>query len=253
MIWFRKRLIIYTIILIIATWWAMGKTEFEWGNFANFANAFTFIGDRFLPLDWEILPSLVDPMLVTLAIAFLGTFFALLVALPLAFASAKNTSRSPVFYYINRFFLSGLRSVPEIVFGLIFVVVLGLGPFPAVFAIFLHNIGVLGKLISELIEASDRGPQEAMESVGSSRKVGNLFAIIPQIWPNILSQYFYRFEVAIRTSLVLGFIGGGGIGQRLINDFESFNYPAVGVIVLSIMAMVILVDLFGAYVRKRVI
>ncbi|SDH01445.1 phosphonate transport system permease protein [Alteribacillus persepolensis] len=253
MSWFRKRVWLYAVLLGLFTWWSMGKTEFEVSSFQEFSNAYSFIHDRFLPASWEILPTLIDPILVTLAVAFLGTFIALLIALPLSFAAAKNTAGNRLFYYFNRFFLSVLRSVPEIVFGLIFVVVLGLGPFPAVMAILLHNIGVLGKLISELIEAADAGPQEAMQSVGAGRRIGNLFSILPQIWPNVLSHYFYRFEVAIRTSLILGFIGGGGIGQKLFNDFNSFNYTAVTVEVLLIMLLVIIVDLFGAFVRKRVI
>ncbi|MFB4164175.1 phosphonate ABC transporter, permease protein PhnE [Alteribacillus sp. JSM 102045] len=253
MSWFRKRAWVYAGLLALFTWWSMGKTEFEWDNFEEFSNAYFFINDRFLPANWDILPSLIDPILVTLAVAFLGTFIALLIALPLSFAAAKNTTANRFLYYFNRFFLSILRSIPEIVFGLVFVVVLGLGPFPAVMAILLHNVGVLGKLISELIEAADAGPQEAMESVGAGRRIGNLFSILPQIWPNVLSHYFYRFEVAIRTSLILGFIGGGGIGQKLINDFNSFNYTAVTVEVILIMILVIAVDLFGAFVRKKVI
>ncbi|MFB5663073.1 phosphonate ABC transporter, permease protein PhnE [Alteribacillus sp. HJP-4] len=253
MVWFRKRVWLYLAVLAVFTWWSMGQTDFDWNNLKEFSNAFAFIQDRFLPAEWGILPDMIEPILVTLAVAFLGTFFALIIALPLSFTAAKNTAGHGVFYYVNRFFLSILRSIPEIVFGLIFVVVFGLGPFPAVIAILLHNIGVLGKLISELIEAADEGPQEAMQSVGATRRLGNLFSIVPQIWPNVLSHYFYRFEVAIRTSLILGFIGGGGIGQQLFNDFNSFNYSAVTVQVLLIMALVIIVDLFGAFVRKRVI
>ena len=136
---------------------------------------------------------------------------------------------------------------------MILLTTLGLGPFPAVLAITFHNIGVMGKLISELIEAADTGPQEAMKAVGAKRWVASLFSILPQIWPNVLSNFFYRFEVAIRTSLILGFIGGGGIGQRLFNDFNTFNYSSVSLDVLIIMVMVILVDSLGSFVRNRVI
>jgi phosphonate transport system permease protein len=173
--------------------------------------------------------------------------------LPLSFLAAKNTSGSIAMYSSTRGGLSALRSIPEIVFGLIFVTAFGLGPFAAVLAIILHNIGVLGKLISELIEAADSGPQEAMRSVGASKWVGHLFAILPQIWPNVLSQYFYRFEVAIRTSLILGFIGGGGIGQQLFNHFQSFYYTAVALDIVLIMIMVIIVDFIGGQIRARVI
>jgi phosphonate transport system permease protein len=146
-----------------------------------------------------------------------------------------------------------VRSIPEIVFGLILLTALGLGPFPAVLAIMFHNTGVLGKLVSELIESADPGPQEAMKAVGSKDWFASLFSILPQIWPNVLSQFFYRFEVAIRTSLILGFIGGGGIGQRLFNDFKSFQYSSVSLDVLLIMLLVIVVDSIGSYVRNRVI
>ncbi len=148
---------------------------------------------------------------------------------------------------------SFLRSIPDIVIGLVLVMAIGLGPFPAVIAIMLHNIGVLGKLVSELIEAADKGPQEAVQSLGLGRSMVALYGILPQIWPNVLSHFFYRFEVAIRTSLILGFIGAGGIGQLLFNSFRIFNYKEVMLYVLFIMALVIIVDLIGSYVRNRII
>ena len=230
----------------------MQVTGFQWMRLWDLIYIGEFIEARFLPVRWEIWPVLLRESMVTLAMAFLGTIIAIVIAIPLSFMTAKNTSsrliRNPV-----KIVLNFLRSVPEIVFGLILVVVLGLGTFPAVVAIILHNIGVLGKLIAELIEASDRGPQEAMRSVGATWTIGNMVAILPQIWPNVLSQYFYRFEVAIRTSLILGFIGGGGLGQQLFNHFNSMNYQAVALDILFIMALVMLVDGLGSYVRSKVI
>ncbi|UCZ55375.1 phosphonate ABC transporter, permease protein PhnE [Bacillus shivajii] len=253
MVWFRKKHLIYIVILLIITWYSMEVTHFQWWIFPHMSNVLSFIETRFFPPDLSILPLLLRETIVTLGIAFLGTILALIVAIPLSFAAASNTSRHSFIYYMSRFSLSGLRSVPEIVFGLIFVVAIGLGPFAAVLAILLHNIGVLGKLISELIEAADRGPQEAMKSVGATSRVGNIFAVIPQIWPNILSHYFYRFEVAIRTSLVLGFVGGGGLGQQIFNQYQSFYYDGMAMSIIVIMVLVIIVDMFGSFVRKRVI
>ncbi|MDG5787254.1 phosphonate ABC transporter, permease protein PhnE [Evansella sp. AB-P1] len=253
MIWFRKRHLIYFVILILLTWISMDLTNFDLSKFIQLENMISFIQRSFIPPDWSILPFLLRESFVTLGMAFLGTVFALLIGIPLSFAAAHNTSRHYFSYQSVRFFLSGLRSVPEIVFGLIFVVVIGLGPFAAVLAILLHNIGVLGKLISELIEAADKGPQEAMKSVGATHRIGNLFSIIPQIWPNVLSHYFYRFEVAIRTSLVLGFVGGGGLGQQIFNQYQSFYYDGMAVSIIVIMVLVICVDMFGSYVRKRII
>ncbi|WP_100404233.1 phosphonate ABC transporter, permease protein PhnE [Bacillus solitudinis] len=252
MVWFRRRYFIYILFIIIVCWWSMNVTGFEWRKFEQFTNMIDMVTTRFFPVEWSLFPRMAQESLVTLAIAFLGSIFALVVALPLSFLAARNTS-SRLMCLLVRSGLSALRSVPEIVFGLILVTALGLGPFPAVLAIILHNIGVLGKLISELIEAADAGPQEAMKSVGATKWVGHLFSILPQIWPNVLSHYFYRFEVAIRTSLILGFIGGGGIGQQLFNHFQSFYYQAVALDILCIMILVIFVDVIGGRIRARVI
>lgn len=230
----------------------MRLTEFNVTKFKDFRNMIDFLYHWF-PMDTSQLPNMIEDSFETLAMAFLGSFLGLIIALPISFIAAKNTSPSPFLFHLSRVVLSFVRSIPEIVFGLILLTALGLGPFPAVLAIMFHNIGVLGKLVSELVEASDPGPQEAMKAVGAKNWFAYLFSILPQIWPNVLSHYFYRFEVAIRTSLILGFIGGGGIGQRLFNDFKTFQYPAVSLDVLIIMIIVIVVDLFGSHVRNKVI
>ncbi|WNF36095.1 phosphonate ABC transporter, permease protein PhnE [Bacillaceae bacterium IKA-2] len=253
MIWLKPRYIFIALILALFVWLSMNATEFQLDKFKNVPNMFHFIYDQFYPPNWSILPRLINASFVTLAMAFLGTFFAIIIAIPLSFMAARNTNRNPLFGWVNRTMLSSLRSVPEIVFGLIFVVSLGLGPFTAVLAIMLHNIGVLGKLIAELIESADPGPQEAMKSVGATRWVMVLFSIMPQIWPNVLSHFFYRFEVAIRTSLILGFIGAGGIGQQLFNHFQTFQYQSVAMDIIVIMFLVIIVDFIGGKIRGRVI
>ncbi|MRG86164.1 phosphonate ABC transporter, permease protein PhnE [Salinibacillus xinjiangensis] len=250
--WFKRSSIVTFLLLILFIYLSMKQTEFDLSKFADFRNMIDFLSQWF-PMDTSNLPRIIEDSILTLAMAFLGSFLGLLVALPISFLAAWNTAPSRFLYQITRVILSFVRSIPEIVFGLILLTALGLGPFPAVLAIMFHNIGVLGKLVSELIEASDPGPQEAMKAVGAKNGLANLFSILPQIWPNVLSNYFYRFEVAIRTSLILGFIGGGGIGQRLFNDFKTFQYPAVSLDVFVIMIIVIVVDLLGNIVRKRVI
>ncbi|WP_221564650.1 phosphonate ABC transporter, permease protein PhnE [Alkalihalobacillus sp. TS-13] len=252
MAWFKRRHLYIALGLIVVIHMSMRATEFDLAKFKDFRNMIDFLSGWF-PMNMEILPRMIMESLDTLAMAFLGSFLGLVFALPLAFAAARNTSRSSFLYGFFRISLSFLRSVPEIVFGLIFLTALGLGPFPAVLAIILHNIGVLGKLISELIEAAEVGPQEAMKSVGATGWIANIFSILPQIWPNVLSHYFYRFEVAIRTSLILGFIGGGGIGQQLFNHFKVFAYSSVAIDVLLIMIMVVFVDFAGSKIREKVI
>ncbi|MBM7581098.1 phosphonate ABC transporter, permease protein PhnE [Jeotgalibacillus terrae] len=249
--WFKKKHIALAVILTAFVFLSMRVTEFDLSKFRDFGNMIEFLRQWF-PMDTTKLPLMLEDAGETLAMAFLGSFLALFIALPISFLAAKNTAPKG-FFYLLRTSLSFVRSVPEIVIGLILLTMLGLGPFPAVIAIMIHNIGVLGKLISELVEAADPGPQEAMRAVGAGRWTAHLFGILPQIWPNVLSHFFYRFEVAIRTSLVLGFIGGGGIGQRLFNDFKTFQYSAVALDVLIIMLMVIMIDFLTSYIRNRVI
>ncbi|MFE8699369.1 phosphonate ABC transporter, permease protein PhnE [Cytobacillus sp. FJAT-54145] len=250
--WFKRRSLLTFLVLAILLYISMKLTEFDLSKFRDFRNMIDFLSHWF-PMDFTALPLMLMDSMETLAMAFLGSFLGLIFALPLSFMAARNTAPSSIIFHVLRVVLSFVRSIPEIVFGLILLTALGLGPFPAVLAIMFHNVGVLGKLISELIEASDPGPQEAMKAVGAKSWFASLFSILPQIWPNVLSNFFYRFEVAIRTSLILGFIGGGGIGQRLFNDFKTFQYTSVSLDVLIIMIIVIMVDFLGSYVRKKVI
>jgi phosphonate transport system permease protein len=252
MLWLTKRNLIYAILIIAAIYGSVKGTQIDLSKFAQISNMITFIRKEWFPLAWEVFPSAFRETLITLEIAFLGTIGAIIIAVPISFMAARNTS-SPLVYNTVRTILSFLRSVPEIVFGLIFVTAVGLGPFAAILAIFLHNIGVLGKLISELVEAADQAPQEALRSVGGDRSMISLYGILPQIMPNVLSQYFYRLEVAVRTSLILGLIGAGGIGQQLFIHFKIFQYDKVAVDVLMIMILVVVIDYSSALIRSKTI
>ncbi|HEY8342393.1 MAG TPA: phosphonate ABC transporter, permease protein PhnE [Calditerricola sp.] len=240
------------LLLAAAAIWAARGTEVNLAQFRNLFNSVDLLR-QFFPLDWTDAGRTFAAALVTLQMAFLGTLTALLVAFPAAFLAARNTAPSHGMYAAVRGALNVLRAVPEIVIALLLVPMAGLGPFPGVLTIFLHNVGVLGKLISELIEAADPGPPEAVASTGARRLLVYLYGIVPQIWPNVLSQYFYRFEVAIRASLFLGLIGAGGIGEQLLIHFKLFQYSRMAVDILAIIVLVMAVDALGGVVRKRVI
>jgi phosphonate transport system permease protein len=242
-----------TFVLVTILIWSAIGTEFNIIKLISLGDSIEFVINKWLPPDWSVFFPAVMAASTTLQIAILGTFLAIIIAIPLSFFAAYNTSPSRTIYNATRWVLNFFRSIPEIVLGLILVPSLGLGPFPAVVAIMIHNVGVLGKLIAELIEASDEGQQEAVKSVGARRVLVSLYGVLPQILPLIFSQYFYRLEVAVRTSLILGFIGGGGIGNMLYIDFKIFEYEAVAMEVIVIMLLVLIVDYLGTYVRKRVI
>ncbi|WNQ09820.1 phosphonate ABC transporter, permease protein PhnE [Paenibacillus aurantius] len=239
-------------IVIALLLWSGAGVRFDFSLFKDIGNSFRFIRDNWFPLDTEDAGYAVGQMVLTLQIALFSTLIAVGIALPASFFAARNTTPFGGIYHGIRAVFNFLRSVPEIVMALVFIPTLGLGPMPAVLALIIHNIGVFGKMISELIESVDRGPQEAVQSAGGTRILVALYGIMPQIIPLVISQYFYRLEVAIRTCLILGVVGAGGLGQLLYNDFKMFAYQRVAFEVVLIMLLVTSVDYLGAYVRKRV-
>lgn len=249
----RVNIILILLMLIVIQVWSFRGVEFELDKLMKIKNTVHFISGKWFPPDWSVLSKVWKEALITLQIALVGTSLSLFIALPLSFLAASNTTPFKGVYQITRGFLSFLRSVPEIVFALVLIPTVGLGPFGGTLALVLHNIGVLGKLISERIEASQLGPQEAIMSVGGTKFAVITFGIIPQIMPNILSDAFYRLEVNIRASLILGIIGAGGIGQLLFIHFKIFEYQKVTVDTLIILLMVIGVDYLGSKIRKKVI
>lgn len=251
-VWRRVRVPLLFAALAAMHVWAAIATEISPSKFLNIGNTIEFLTETWPPR-WDIVNNTLRSAVMTIHIALMGTTLPLLVALPLSFVAARTTAPSPIIYNAVRAILSFLRSVPEFVFALILIPAIGLGPFPGVLALFFHNLGVMGKMFSELIESADIGPQEAVASTGASNLLIKLYGILPQITPDVLSQAFYRLEVNIRSSIVLGFIGAGGIGQDLFIAFRVFQYRQVIVHIAAILLLVILVDYLSAFVRKRVI
>ncbi|CAM4339784.1 phosphonate ABC transporter, permease protein PhnE [Paenibacillus tarimensis] len=239
------------IVLILLVWSGYG-IGIEWSLFKDLGNSVRFVSEHWFPPDLSNSGAAWRAMIDTLQMALFSTLAALVIAFPLSFLAARNWSPGLWLYNGSRAVFNFIRSIPEIVLALIFIPTLGLGPLPAVMALIIHNIGVFGKMISEMIEAMDDGPLEAVKAVGGSRLHVAVYGILPQMLPLIFSQYFYRLEVAIRTCLVLGIVGAGGLGQMLYNDFKQFMYQKVTYEVLLIMVLVTAVDYTGAFIRKRV-
>ncbi|WP_051569325.1 phosphonate ABC transporter, permease protein PhnE [Alkaliphilus transvaalensis] len=248
----QKRVYLWIALLLLFIWSANG-TNFNPLLFRDFGNTINFVKKSFLNPDWSVLPTAINQSVITIQIAIMGTALALILAVPLSFLSAKNTSPHWSISGLLRGFLSFLRSVPEIVFALIFVPTVSLGPLAGVLALTIHNIGVMGKLFSEIIESAEVGPQEAVTATGAKRNIVILYGILPQVIPHILSNAFYRLEVSVRASLVLGLVGAGGVGQLLSIHFRMFQYDKVVVDCLVIMAMVMIIDYIGGRIRRRVI
>jgi len=207
---------------------------------------------RMLPPDLQVLPSALRGALTTVEIALLGTAVAAVTALPLGFVSARNVAPPPLFYPA-RAVLNFFRSVDTLVYALVFVAAVGLGPFPGVLAVIAYTTTSLAKLYSEAIEGIDRGPVDAITATGATRLQILRFGVLPQVLPLFLSYVLYRLETNIRAATVLGFVGAGGIGFYLQTYLRTIDYPAASTVLLVTVAMVMVVDAISSRLRDRLV
>ncbi len=197
--------------------------------------------------------TIVGATIETIQMALAGTFLALLVAFPVGFLAARNTTPHPAIYHGIRLTLNFLRTIPDLALGLLFVAAVGLGPFAGTLALFLHTSTVLGKLLSESVENIDEGIVQAVRATGAGYTQTIAFAVLPQVLPDLISFTLYRLETNIRAAAVLGLIGAGGIGYLMNTSFRTFQYQEAASIVLVLILLVTVVDYASYRLRKLVV
>ena len=207
---------------------------------------------RMVPPDLSVLPAALAGAVTTVEIALLGTAVAAGAALPLGFLSARNVA-PPAVFYPARFLFNFFRSVDTLVYALIFVAAVGLGPFPGVLAVIAYTTMSLAKLYSEAIEGIDRGPVDAITATGATRLQVLRYGVLPQVLPLFLSYVLYRLETNIRAATVLGLVGAGGIGFYLQTYLRMIDYPAASTVLLVTVAMVMIVDAVSSRLRDRLV
>ncbi len=190
---------------------------------------------------------------VTLCIALWGTVLSAAISVPLGLLGARNISPHPLVYVAARRGMDLLRAVNEFVFALMFVTAVGLGPFAGMLALGLHTGGVLGKLLSETIEAIDPGQMEGVAATGAGRLHVIAFGVAPQVMPNFVSYLLLRFESDIRSATVIGMVGGGGIGFYLWDTIRAFNDREAATVILLIVALVMVTDVVSGRIRRLTI
>ena len=198
------------------------------------------------------LPDAAWPALETVDIALFGTTVAVLLALPLAILAARNTSPARPLYALSRGAIALCRVVPDLVWALIFVTAVGLGPFPGALAISVHSVGMLGRLFAETIEDMDMGPVEALTMTGAGRLAVFSHAVVPSVLPSLLGIALYRLDENIRSSLVLGFVGAGGIGFELLTAMNLFQYRGVAMLLVVTFVIVVAAERISAALRRRI-
>ena len=195
----------------------------------------------------------IDALVETLAIAFLGSLFAAIIALPFGFLAARNVIPNIVAHFGMRRFLDIIRSVDTLIWALIWINVVGLGPFAGILAIVTSNFGIFGKLFSEALETADGKPVEGIVSTGGSHWQGVRFGLLPQVLPVFISQVLYQFESNTRSATIIGIVGAGGIGQHLYEQIKVLEWQHVSFLVLLVLVAVMGIDFVSRKLRHAVI
>jgi phosphonate transport system permease protein len=205
------------------------------------------------PPDWRAVDELWGPTLDTICIAVWGIVIAAIIGFPLGVAAARNLTKSPILRVSSLTVLNVLRSVSELIWAVFFVAAVGLGPFPGALALGVNFGGILGRLYAEAIENINPKPLEALRATGAGRVQTILFAVLPQVLPQIVSYNLYWFEVGVRSATVLGMIGAGGIGFELVTTIRLYEFRATAAILLVILALVTVIDQMSALLRRSIV
>jgi phosphonate transport system permease protein len=208
---------------------------------------------RMLPPNLGLMQRLMLPVLETVQLAVWGTLLAIVLALPLCFLAARNLTPSPAVFHVARQVFNAARGINEIIFALIFVAAVGLGPFAGVLALSVHGAGMLGKFFAEAIEEADPGPVEALRATGARPLEVIVFAVLPQALPAWIAAVLYRLEVNLRAATILGMVGAGGIGFELYSSLRLFQYEDTATCVIVILAMVMTADYISSRLRARIL
>ena len=214
-----------------------------------------YFGDilsRMLPPDFSNLKELISAMFETIEIAFLGTFLAIVLSIPLGLFSARNLAPNYFVYLVCKTIVIFFRAIPEFIIAMILVIAIGFGAMPGVLALGLHTMGFLAKFYAEDIEHINKGPIDALKSSGASKSQIISFGVIPQILPSFVANNLYILDRNVRMATMLGIVGAGGIGYELQSSFRMFEYERVSAIIILIFVTIFLIDHFSSFIRSKI-
>jgi len=249
----RYKGVLIGIFVVVIYYWAMTGTN---TSPTNFVRGVPFMIDfivRMFPPDLTNLDKFLLKAIETLQMAIVGSSLGALIALPLSFLAARNTMPNRFVYHVVRTIFDACRGINEIVWGIIFVSMVGLGPFPGVLALAAHVTGALGRYFSESIETVDPEVIKAIISTGANKTQVIVRGIFPQVKPLFINYILYYLENNFRAATVLGLVGAGGIGMELITSMRLFRNREVLTILIIMVLMVMMIDRFSAYIRNRIV
>lgn len=215
-------------------------------NFGQFADIFVQMSHP----DWSYFGAVIPLVLETIKMAVLGTVIGSAVAFVYSLLIARNVVKNRIVTSVLRFIMNIIRTIPDLLLGAIFVAIVGIGPVAGIFALAVFTFGVVVKLFYEAIETIDPGPIEALTAVGANKLQIIWFAVLPQVMTYFISYSLYAFEINVRASTVLGYIGAGGIGLYLQQTLQVFDYAKTGTIIIVIILVVVLIDYISSKSRE---
>lgn len=236
------------------TWWAgserYGIDVDVVGFWSNLSNGTDKLVELFQP-NFAVFPETVGPMLESLEMAVIATAMGCLVGLPVAFLASRVTTPMTLLRAPVRGLLSVVRAIPDVLYAVLLVSMIGIGPLGGVLALFLFSTGILVKLLAEVVDAVDTGPYEAAEAAGANRVGAARTAVFPQVLPGFTTFSLYVLELNIRAGTVVGLVGAGGIGHTLNVWRKFYRYNDVGLIILEILVVVLLLEAISTLIRRR--
>lgn len=233
--------------------WSFASVELSLERMQRGIPALGSILTRMWPPDLERLPQILWSLLVTFQMALVGAILGLVLAFPLAILAADGITPHPILRVLSRGLIALFRTVPDLVWALLFVIAVGLGPAAGVMAIMVDKIGFAGRFFAEAMEETDKGPREALSAIGATR-MGLIFSsVVPQAMPSFIATSLFSIEKAVRGSVILGLVGAGGIGVELKVAFDLFDYDTAATIIIAIFLLVLAVEQISNWIRRKII
>ena len=247
---------IFFIVVMAMALWSVNVTIIEdtdWERMGSLSEVLASAG-RFIGIEFSLIPNLLEPAIETFMISLLGTLLGVIICIPATWFGALNiTPFKPITYPLGRFLMTISRSIHEIVWALFFVAVFGLGALPGIFAIAVRSVGFIAKMSAEAIEDIELGPLDAIRATGANRFQVLLFAILPQVLPQVMGVILFEWEINIRRSAILGLVGAGGLGLVFFRQMNTFNYHGVTTVIIAILGIIIIGEIVSHFTRKRMI
>jgi phosphonate transport system permease protein len=247
----RARFLLGVPVALAILYWSMVGADFDFAKLGEGAANMGEFLTRLFPPSWDELDVIVDQLIETLQMAVVGTFLGAGLSLFMAFGAASNIAPRWV-YYPCRWIMNVIRSLPDLVFALMFVSAVGLGPFAGILAMTVGSVGSIGKVFAEAMESVDTGPVTAMEAVGASRRQVVQYGVLPQAGPLLVSYTLLLFEGNVRGATILGMVGAGGIGLELTTAMKMYDYGHLSAIVICIIVLVTVIDQLSAIIRRKI-